>query len=245
MGKHFPSDLRKLPCCAVKAFHGTVIGLIDTLFEAEHKEISSRKVVTIHVTESLNVSVHIKYPYLIIKGILTIFKEGMLVVEMRPIQSSQWPLILPVPFWWLTQWSLWYPLDDPYEAGSESSSSSELEWKHRQDRHALRSQFEKKKNMIPMNNSLVDLLYCQKQIWQDTKCALQAIQQSQKEHANDSLIDDNPTFDGKPTLYFDWILKLENIPLETKQKLIRIQLWIQWTHPGSYQLGAERYNSST
>ena len=30
------------------------------------------------------------------------------------------------------------------------------------------------------------------------------------------MIDDIPTFDGKPELYFDWILKLENIAVVTK-----------------------------
>ena len=36
------------------------------------------------------------------------------------------------------------------------------------------------------------------------------------DHANDSLIDDVLTFDGKPELYFDWILMLENVVLVTK-----------------------------
>ena len=40
---------------------------------------------------------------------------------------------------------------------------------------------------------------------------MQAIQQSQGEHTNDSLIADISTFDGKPMLHFYWILKLENI----------------------------------
>ena len=35
--------------------------------------------------------------------------------------------------------------------------------------------------------------------------------QSQQHHTNDSLIDDIPTFDGKPELYCDWILKIQNI----------------------------------
>ena len=33
---------------------------------------------------------------------------------------------------------------------------------------------------------------------------------------NDSLIDDNSTFDGKPELYFDWILTLKSIAAMTK-----------------------------
>ena len=32
---------------------------------------------------------------------------------------------------------------------------------------------------------------------------------------NESLIDDIPKSDGKPVLYFDWILKLENIAAVT------------------------------
>ena len=46
---------------------------------------------------------------------------------------------------------------------------------------------------------------------------MQVIQQSQREHGNDSMIDDIPAFDGKPELYFNWILKIENIATETKQ----------------------------
>ena len=38
-----------------------------------------------------------------------------------------------------------------------------------------------------------------------------AVQQSQRDPANGSLIDNILAFDGKPELYFDWILKLENI----------------------------------
>ena len=41
--------------------------------------------------------------------------------------------------------------------------------------------------------------------------ALPAIQQSQRDHVNDSLIDDIPMFNRKPKLHFDWILKLENV----------------------------------
>ena len=36
-------------------------------------------------------------------------------------------------------------------------------------------------------------------------------QEVQLEHANDSLIEDIPTFDGIPSMYFECILKLENI----------------------------------
>ena len=46
--------------------------------------------------------------------------------------------------------------------------------------------------------------------------ALPAIEQSQRGHANDLLIDEIPTLDGKFKLYFDWILKLENITTLTK-----------------------------
>ena len=34
-------------------------------------------------------------------------------------------------------------------------------------------------------------------------------------HADDSLIDYIPTFDGTPELYFDWIIKIENIAAVT------------------------------
>ena len=70
--------------------------------------------------------------------------------------------------------------------------------------------------MINMNNSLMDLVHCQQQTQNDTIRVLQAIQQSQRDHAYDSLTDDIPSFDGKPELYFSWILKLENITTVTK-----------------------------
>ena len=67
--------------------------------------------------------------------------------------------------------------------------------------------------MITMKNSfillVVDLLHCQQQTQNDT--TLQAIQHPQKDHTNDSLIDDILTFGGELDLYFDWILKLKNI----------------------------------
>ena len=44
----------------------------------------------------------------------------------------------------------------------------------------------------------------------------QVIHQFQEDHRNDSLIDNIPTVDGKPELYLDWILKLENIAAVTK-----------------------------
>ena len=40
---------------------------------------------------------------------------------------------------------------------------------------------------------------------------------SKRDHVNDSLIDDIPTFHGKCELYFNWILKLKNIVTITKQ----------------------------
>ena len=43
------------------------------------------------------------------------------------------------------------------------------------------------------------------------------IHQCQQHLKSDCLINDIPTFDGKPELYFDWILKLENIATVTKQ----------------------------
>ena len=56
--------------------------------------------------------------------------------------------------------------------------------------------------MIAMHSSLIDLLHCQQKTQNNTICGLHVIHQSQWDHANDSLIDDIPTFDGKPVLYF-------------------------------------------
>ena len=70
--------------------------------------------------------------------------------------------------------------------------------------------------MISVNNYLVYSLHCQQQTQYDRTCALQVIQQSQRDHANDSLINDIPSFDGKPELYFYWILKFKNIAVVTK-----------------------------
>ena len=57
--------------------------------------------------------------------------------------------------------------------------------------------------MVTMNNSLVKLLYFQ----QPTKNAmihtLQAIQQSQRTAANNTMVDNIPAFNGKPEFYFD------------------------------------------
>ena len=47
-------------------------------------------------------------------------------------------------------------------------------------------------------------------------CALQAIQKSQRDHANNSLIDDIPTFDSKPKLFSNWTLKCEKIAAVAK-----------------------------
>ena len=46
----------------------------------------------------------------------------------------------------------------------------------------------------------------------------------QRDHTNNSLTDDIPIFDGKPKLYFDWIVKLENITTVTKQNPEEIAL---------------------
>ena len=51
---------------------------------------------------------------------------------------------------------------------------------------------------------------------------LHVIHQSQR--ANDSLIDNITTFDRKPELHFDWILKLENIAAVTKQNAKELAL---------------------
>ena len=95
-------------------------------------------------------------------------------------------------------------LDDPYDTGSESTSSDPNQ-QCRHDRHAPQNQFEQ--SMITMNKSLVDLFHCQQQTLNETTHVLQAIQQSQKDRTNNSLINDIQTFDGKPELYFNWILK--------------------------------------
>ena len=58
--------------------------------------------------------------------------------------------------------------------------------------------------MTTMNKSLLDLLHCQHQTQNDMTLALQAVQQSQRDYANTSLVADIPTFDGKPKLYFIW-----------------------------------------
>ena len=44
---------------------------------------------------------------------------------------------------------------------------------------------------------------------------LQIFHQSQRDHANNFLIDDIPIFNGKPELYFDSISKLENVATVT------------------------------
>ena len=67
-----------------------------------------------------------------------------------------------------------------------------------------------------MNNSKIDVLHSQQHTQENTMHALQVIHQSKKDHANDSLTDNIPTFHDKPDLYFDWILKLENIAPVTK-----------------------------
>ena len=51
----------------------------------------------------------------------------------------------------------------------------------------------------------------------DTTQTLQVIHQSQWDFENDFYTDDIPTFDGKPELYFDCVLKLENTAAVTKQ----------------------------
>ena len=62
----------------------------------------------------------------------------------------------------------------------------------------------------------MDLLHSKQQTKHDTTHALPVIRQFQRDNAKDSLIDDISTFEGKAGLYFDWILKLENIAAETK-----------------------------
>ena len=62
--------------------------------------------------------------------------------------------------------------------------------------------------MIEMKNSLINLLQCLQRTQDDTTHVFQVIHQSQR-HSAKTLINDIPTFDGKPELYFEWILKLE------------------------------------
>ena len=50
----------------------------------------------------------------------------------------------------------------------------------------------------------------------DNTCTLSAMQQAQFEHANDSQIDDIPTFYGTPNKHFEWYIKWENIVNVTK-----------------------------
>ena len=64
--------------------------------------------------------------------------------------------------------------------------------------------------MIIMNNLLADLLHYLQQTQKDMTCSQQSTQQSQRDHANDTLIDNIPTFDGKLESYFDWIQIVEN-----------------------------------
>ena len=71
--------------------------------------------------------------------------------------------------------------------------------------------------MITVNNSPMNLLECQQETQIDITHALQAMQESKRDHANDTSIDDKPTSDDKPELDFNWILKLENIAEVTKQ----------------------------
>ena len=89
------------------------------------------------------------------------------------------------------------PPDDPYTGGSDSSSSSEFErWCGHDSCSQQHDQY--KQNMIAMKNSLVDLLQCQQRTQDNTTYALQVTHQSQREHANNSLINDTPIFNAKP-----------------------------------------------
>ena len=48
----------------------SLIGPTEVHFKVGHKDISSKKVLTIQVTENIPTSVHIKHPHKIIKGTL-------------------------------------------------------------------------------------------------------------------------------------------------------------------------------
>ena len=58
----------------------------------------------------------------------------------------------------------------------------------------------------------------------DTTHMLQVMHWSQWDYGNGSLVDDIHTFDGKPDLYFDSILKLDNMAVVTKQNLKELTL---------------------
>ena len=70
--------------------------------------------------------------------------------------------------------------------------------------------------MIAMNNTLIDFLQCHQRTQNNMTDTLQAIHKSLQDHADDSWIEDIPTFDGTPELYFDWIVKLEITAAVTK-----------------------------
>ena len=107
------------------------------------------------------------------------------------------------------------PPDDLYGGCTDSFSSSEFGRWHRHDHHTEQhEQFEQ--GMTAMNNLLIDLLHCQKRTQKETTHTWQVIHQSQQDHVNDCLLNDIPTFDGKPELYLDWILKHENIAAVSK-----------------------------
>ena len=63
---------------------------------------------------------------------------------------------------------------------------------------------------------MIDLLHC-KQTQNNMTHTLKAMHQLQNDHANGSLIDNIPTFNGRPELYIDQIQNLENIAEVTKQ----------------------------
>ena len=56
---------------------------MDALLKVDHINLISQKLVTIKVTEDMDVSVHIKHPHKIIKGTLTTLQEEMVVVEIK------------------------------------------------------------------------------------------------------------------------------------------------------------------
>ena len=68
-----------------------------------------------------------------------------------------------------------------------------------------------------MNNLLIYLLHFYQKTQKYTTHTLLAIHQCQKDHAKDSLIDYTPMFDGELELYFDWIMRLENLAAVSKQ----------------------------
>ena len=60
----------------------------------------------------------------------------------------------------------------------------------------------------PLKDLFKSQIQTEKEIYFKITHALQYLLQSQRDHPNESPIDDVSSFNGKPELYFDWMLKL-------------------------------------